>query len=339
MIRAALLAAGFGLLFAPKPAALKKEAAPALPAPDVKLRVEPHANKPWRVEVVNSGSTPLRIVADARLLRLTIEPPPSTAPLKKGQKPPAPTECALPGSMRSNERTLTLAAGAKWAEDIDPRLYCLDRIDKLVDGAILTARLGWAPPKTGKLAAPFAVVPESADVASAKEIAAPSIVLDADMYAVKPNGGLGPVVASPGGARSVGSGKDATAAIVLRNIGAESHTLYARPQLVDAFVLNPRGQLVACKGAPVLPAPIMDFVTKLAPNGVWQASVPLDNLCPADTFDRPGLYLVTPTIHLPPMPQVQNEVSGDVSADRPQLLRVETGSKPFYDAPPTAAKP
>ncbi len=337
MIRAVILATGFALLLAPK--APPKEAAPALPAPDVKLRVEPHANKPWRLEVTNNSSTPLRVVADARLLRMTIEPPPSTTPLKKGQKAPAPAECALPGSMRSDERTLTLPPGGKWAEDFDPRLYCLDRTDKLVDGAILTARLGWAPPKGGKLSAPFAVVPESADIASAKEIAAASIVLDADMYPLKNNTGLGPIIAAPGGARSVGNGKDTDVTLVLRNIGAESHTLYPRPQLVDAMVLNPRGQVIPCRGAAIVPAPIAEFITKLPPKGVWQATVPLAALCPSGTFDRPGLYLVTPMIHLPPMPQVQNEVSGDISADRPQLVRVETGSKPFYDAPPAAAKP
>lgn len=330
------------LLLAPSvaaaPAAPKKEVAPALPAPDLKLTVEPRPAKPWKVTVSNTGSVPLRIVADVRLLRLSIEAPPSTTPLKKGEKAPAATECALPGSMRSDERTLILAPGAKWSDEVDVRLFCLDRVDRLVDGAIVTPRYGWAAPKTGKLAAPFVVVPESTEVASAKELAAGAIVLDASQFTTPANGSQGPITAIPGGARSNGSGKDAEATIVLRNISKETKTLYPRPQLVDARVVNPQGQLVSCAGAAITPAPIAEFVTKLGPNATWQATVPLASLCPSGTFDRPGLYFVTPVIHLPPMPDTPKAVTGEIAAERVQLLRIETAPKPFYDAPPKADK-
>ena len=326
-------------------AAKKETEAPALPAPDVTLRVEPVSGTRWRVAVVNRASTPLRIVADVRVLRFTIESPKPETPLKKGQKPPAPTECVLPGSMRSSDVTLTLPPQAKWVEEFDVRLHCLDRFDRLVEGATVTARLGWTAPKQGKLGAPFAVVPTSDDLASAKEIVAPPLVLDASITAAPAapatpkTSAKGPIVASGGAARSVGSGKDIDTTILLRNVSSESHTLYPRPQLIDARVINPRGQQILCAGPPIEPAPIIDFATKLAPKGTWQSTVMLSKQCPSGTFDRPGLYQLLPLMRLPKMPQITNEVSGTIVADKPQLLRVETGVKPFYDAPAAIAKP
>jgi hypothetical protein len=272
------------------------------------------------------------------VLRLSIEPPPSTTPLKKGQKPPAPVECMLPGTMRSDDVQLTLPPNAKWVDEFDVRLHCLDRIDKLIEGATVTAKLGWAPPKNGKLAAPFAVVPTSPDLASAKEIVAAPLILSANVQNA-PSPGKDPIVASGGASRSLGNGKDVDITMVLKNVSKESKTLYPRPQLVDARVINPRGQETKCTGPNIQPAPIIDFSTKLAPNATWQATVNLSHLCPDGTFDRPGLYQIIPMMNLPKMPQIANEVSGLVSADKPQLIRIETGSKPFFDAPPAVAKP
>lgn len=316
--------------------AKKEPPPPALPAPEIVLRVEPGTSTKWRVSITNRAASPLRIVADVRVLRLTIEPPAPAFPLKKGQKLPAATECALPGTMRSADITLTLPPGEKWVDEFDVRLHCLDRIDKLVPGATVTARFGWAPPKNGKLTAPFAVVPSSGDLASAKEIVAAPLVLDAALPT--PSASSGPIVASGGASRSVGNGKDIDTTILLRNVSAESQTLYPRPQLVDARVINPRGQETLCAGPPIEPAPIQDFVTKIAPKGIWQSTVILSKQCPDGTFDRPGLYLVMPLVRLPKMPKVINGISGTIIAEKPQLVRVETGIKPFYDAPPATAK-
>lgn len=328
----------------------KKDEPPPLPPPDVKLVVEAPAGKPWRVEVQNTGTTPLRIVADPRLLRLTIAAPPApptTTTTKTGKtiaakakKPPPDTECTLPASMRSDQRTLVLPPGGKWSDSIDPRLLCLDRIDKLVEGATVTARLGWAPPKKGKLTAPFVVVPEGTEgsgVASAKELGAAPFTLES-AWPPALNSPTVPLSAKGGAARSVAVGADADTTIILKNTGTKAGTVYARPQLVDARVITPRGQNVVCGGSILVPAPIIDFTTRLPPNGTWSSTVPLAKLCPPSTFDVPGLYLVIPSVHLPPIPQLPDAWSGDVVADPPQLLRVELGSKPFFDAPPALAK-
>ena len=342
------------LALAPAVLGAKKDppAPPPLPAPDVQLKVEPRAGKPWKVEVVNNGTTPLRITADIRLVRITIDPPASATPLptKKIPKPKAPpsVDCVLPSVMRNADRTLVIPPGGKWSDELDPRLHCLDRVDKLVEGATVTARLGWAAPKKGPLTAPFAVIPSASvpEVASAKEIAAAATVLGA---AIAPSASVSaassaPIVASGGAGRSFSFGKDVETSITIKNVDTSSHAIYPRPQSVDARVVNPKGQMTLCSGPPFVPSPIIDFVTRLAPKGTWSATVPLKSLCPSGTFDQPGLYLVTPVLHLPSLKGLgpsyaKDEVSGDITAEKPQLVRVETGDKPFYDAPPKVAKP
>ncbi|MBI2388281.1 MAG: hypothetical protein HYV09_01580 [Deltaproteobacteria bacterium] len=330
-----------------KPA--KKDEPPPLPPPDVKLVVDAPSGKAWRVEVQNNGTTPLRIVADPRLLRLTIAAPPAPPPTPtttkagktvtaKAKKPPPDTECAAPASMRSDQRTLVLPPGGKWSDTIDPRLLCLDRVDKLVEGATVTARLGWAPPKVGNLKAPFVVIPEGGDVAMAKEIGAAPFTLESAWPPVIGSATV-PLSAKGGASRSVAVGTDADTTIILKNTAPKAGTVYARPQLVDARVITPRGQNVVCGGSILVPAPIVDFTTRLPPNGTWSATVPLAKLCPPSTFDVPGLYLVIPSVHLPKVPQLPDAWSGDVVADPPQLLRVEVGTKPFFDSPPALAKP
>lgn len=363
-MRTPLVATSFALLaFAPfvfAAPAKKEPPPPPLPAPDVQLRVEPRAGKPWKVEITNNGTTPLRITADIRLLRMTIDPPASATPqpTKKVPKPKAPpsVDCVLPSVMRTPDRTLVIPAGGKWSEEFDPRLHCLDRVDKLVEGATLTARLGWAAPKKGPIGAPFAAVPSASvpDVASAKEIGAAPLLLDAGLFASTSTsasassppsypGAPAPITASGGAGRSFAFGKDVETTITIKNVDTSSHAIYPRPQMVDAKVVNPKGQLTTCSGPPFAPAPIIDFVTRIAPKGTWSATVPLKALCPPGTFDQSGLYLVTPILHLPSLKGLgpsyaKDEVSGDITADKPQLVRVETGDKPFYDAPPKLAK-
>lgn len=351
-MRTSLVASSIAALaFAPAVFGAKKEPAPPpLPAPEVQLRVEPRTGKPWKVEVVNNGSTPLRITADIRLVRLQIDPPASATPppTKKGQKPKPPpsVDCVLPSVMRNADRTLLIPAGGKWSDELDPRLHCLDRVDKLVEGATVTARLGWAAPKKGPIGPPFAVIPSASvpTVASAKEIAAAPMTLDSAMFPAPPPAtptASEPIVAEGGAGRSFSFGKDVETTIVVRNVDKASHTIYPRPQAVDARVFNPKGQMFICNGPPIQPSPIIDFVTKLAPKGTWSATVPLKNLCPPGTFDQPGLYQITPILHLPSLAalKVKDEVNGDIVAGKPQLVRVETGDKPFYDAPPKLAKP
>ncbi len=351
----AVLAAGPLAFAATKPKVPER----TLPTPDVKLEITPGASgKPWQITVTNAGTTPLRLVADTRLVRLTIAPQASATPPppkgKKAPKGPVTVDCVLPGSMRRDERKLVLPPGTKWVETFDPRLHCLDLAKKLVPGATVTAQLGWALPKGKKPAAPFVVEPApsagaSAEVAAAKEIVGAPLTLDvptsasaASTLPMTPPSASASVFARPGPARSFGDGGDAETTIIVVNPTKQTKRIYARPQLVDARVTSPRGVQTSCSGMNMFPAPIIDFMTTLAANGTWQATVALKSICPAGTFDVPGLYFVTPVLHAPPINSFApkgESVSGDFATIEPQLVRIETGPAPFHASPAKTSAP
>jgi len=345
--------------------AAKETKAPPLPAPEVRLSIEPRPlGSLWRMEVSNQGTAPLRLVADARLLRFEIVPPatvPSVAPKKGAPKPkePASIICELPSSMREDSRTLSLPPGGKYIEAFDPRMFCLGASNKIESGATVIARLGWAPPKQGKLDAPFAVAPVSSGssvmtLAAAKEIAAAPLVLDSKTLtavvpipstsastsaSAKPLPKPAPLLEVKGGAaHSAALGNDVSVTIVVSNTSKETRMLYARPQLVSARIRGPHGDVSVCEGPPITPAPIIDFVVTLAPGGSWTATVPLAKLCPQGTLDRAGLYEVTPILNAPPIAKVPKAVTGKLAATTPQLLRIENGKTPYHDTPPLLVK-
>lgn len=245
--------------------------------------------------------------------------------------------------MRNDGRTLVLKPGASYAEVFHPRLFCLDRAKDMVAGTKISAKLGWSS-KAKKPAPPFVVRPgdEGADVqvAAAKEIGAATITLDQDAFPPPAPPPGDDVYATAGVGRSFVDATSADFTVVLHNPTKETKALYPRPQLVDAKITNPRGTTTTCTGPAITPAPIVDFITRLPPKGTWSTTVQLKSFCPQGTFDVPGLYLVTPIVKLPPIPQLPDAVTGEIEAQSPQLLRIEVGAKqPFHLGPPVAAKP
>ncbi|MFI5302305.1 MAG: hypothetical protein ACHREM_29790 [Polyangiales bacterium] len=348
------------IVLAAPPAKTKTKASevPVGRAPRVSLRIEPSARL-WTLTVTNDDDQPLRLVADARLLRLEVEPeqeleevpPPSTTTMKK-KATAAPkvkhVVCELPSSMREATRTLTLAPGQRYIEGFDPRLYCLSETAALTRGVKLHASLGWKALGRGALGAPFVVGPASSSsdapaIASAKEISAESITLDSDASATPSVSASSSTAAAPsssvevhgGPAGSVASADQVSFEIVVTDVAATSVTIYARPQLVGARVRTPTGSVVRCEHR-LAPAPIVDFVTTLAPKERWTAAVVADSICPEHTFDRPGLYEVWPVLHAPAIPHRPAAVHGDLRATSPQWIRVETGTLPFHDQPAIA---
>lgn len=317
----------------------------------------------WTIQVTNAGSVPLRLDADARLLRLELAPLPSasasaSAPGAKGKppapKPPSPILCELPASMRSEGRPLVLQPGQRWIEVFDPRLFCLDAASKLDAGAKVTATLGWPAGKA--LVPPFVVAPLAAAsgsassvasdlprIASAKEIAAPAIMIAPRASAstsasasasVKPPPPPA-LVARGGAARSVYSGKDAAVTVVIANVSGAAQTIYARPSGIGLTVRGPRGERTVCDPG-LMSAPIVDFIVQLAPGASWSGETRLDGVCPSGTFDREGLYELWPTLRAPAIPNRKGAFAGTLSAVTPQLLRVESGKLPYQDALPIA---
>lgn len=314
-----------------------------LPAPEVSLAVDPAGATGWVLTVKNGGSVPVRLAADARLLRLFVTPPVASASGKAKVPTPKAVECVLPSSMREEGRTLVLGPGARYTEAFDPRLFCLDT--KVAPGSSVAARLGFpAKPGAKVLDAPFVLTPLTPGLASVKELAAPTWVVpdpSASGNASATPKPYQPLSARAGAARSVADVTTADVTIHVKNTSGASVTVYARPQLVDARVITPRGYPVTCTGPLAQPAPIADFVTTLGAGQEWSATVPLAGLCPAHTFDVPGLYLVVPVLRAPAISKsvaggAKNVFAGEVAAATPQLVRIETGKKPFHDQPPLA---
>lgn len=288
----------------------------ALAPPSVTLKVTPGAGgAPWRLSIENTGEEPVRVPADARLLRLEITPPPAdvaVTPPKKGAKPPAPLRCVLPDDARPRSdqgSDLVIPARRSWSATFDPLFYCFGARERkaLLPGAEIIARFGWPAPaarpgaKAAALAPPFAVTPVGAGAerrAPAKGLeAAPFTLTDAVTEA-------GPAVSDAPASASlsvpealdVARGKDAATTVTLSNESDRPLKLLFRSDMIELEVSGPAGPAVSCGARRVVDAPIRELFTTLAVKGRAQASVLLGALCPPGTFDEPGVYRVRPRL-------------------------------------------
>jgi hypothetical protein len=171
---------------APRPPAAahpgKKPAAEPLPEPALRLRViAPSAKGPWTLHLENEGDRFLRVPADLRLLRLSVESGDTMA-----KRPAKPALCATPAGFRPSGfpegNALLLGPGDAYVETFDPRLFCFGKDAAAIEGgALVRARYGWDPPAKGakKVEPPFVVEGTAfpAAVEPKKMLVAPSLVL------------------------------------------------------------------------------------------------------------------------------------------------------------------
>lgn len=193
---------------APDPKAA--EPAPLPPAEATLWIIAPHPREPWTIRIDNTGSKPIRVPADARLLKFTadlpefgpapVEPEDDPAskkpkPKKPKPKPKKPVVCDAPASLKPQgfpeDRALLLAPGESYIDTFDPYLLCFAKNASALSGAVtLKPQLGFPPPKAkpafGKKKAkpeppkgPFAVEGTDfpATVAPVYELFAPTMVL------------------------------------------------------------------------------------------------------------------------------------------------------------------
>jgi hypothetical protein len=160
----------------------KKSAPEALPEPALRLRVvAPSAKGLWTLHLENEGDRWLRVPADLRLLRLSVESGDTMA-----KRPAKPALCATPAGLRSDaypeHNSLLLGPGDSYVEAFDPRLFCFGKAAAAVEGgALVRARYGWDLPARGakKVTPPFVVEGTTfpAAVEPKKVITAPALVL------------------------------------------------------------------------------------------------------------------------------------------------------------------
>ena len=167
---------GLALLVFAAPAGKPKPEAP-VPRPPPKVDVTLSATTPtggWAVKVTNSGTVPVRIVADAALLDLEVTAPTGGAKVR----------CALPSDMvptSDMERGLVLVPGRSYTEKFDPRLYCFAEreVAALVPGATVVAHYGFGARSTSKAFVPLVAQDDPAAPGPAKSIDAAPLTLPA----------------------------------------------------------------------------------------------------------------------------------------------------------------
>jgi hypothetical protein len=377
----------------------KPDAAEPLPDPEIRVRVlAPSALGPWTFRIDNEGSRWLRVPADVRLLRFTVEDGDTSS-----RRAPRPVHCAAPAALRPDgfpdKNALLIGPGESYAETFDPRLFCFGKdAQALAGGAVVHARFGWDPPPKGarKVAPPFAVEGTTypAEVAPQKQLVAPTIALnyyatDADEEEAaaeaaapaddkpaddkkaddkkaddktaddkkpaddKTAGDAKPVEEKPPVVDEnaprieikatpwvdAASGSRVAITITATNVGHRATLVALRSRMLSFRVNGPDGVERCAAAPPTRSIPREGFQT-LKPGASVATTVLVEEACARDLFRRPGLYRVTPSLHLD---ESGSEIgltayTGTARAKEPTIVRVLTGPLPFYKSAPKTVK-
>ena len=332
------------------PARVKAIVAPPPPPPaSVSLTIEaPAPQSPWKMRVENTGAVPLRIVADARLLSFEITP----LGAKKAVR------CVLPADMRPHgdlDRALVVPAKRSYSETFDPRLYCFGHAEAeaLVAGAKVVAHLGFDGARAAKPVAPFEVSPiEGVDpvVAPAKEIASSPVSLPAgDSPSASASSSSSASSIPPSATPQVDESafppkltlsvpervnayrpRELTIAVTVHNAGARAVTLIVRPETIGFDVIAPNGT-VRCKWPMNIGGTVREAYTTLHAKARATVSVLLPALCPGNTFDHDGLYVVRPRLDTRGGAAAAlglKAFDGEVIGTTTTLLRIHHGKNP-----------
>jgi hypothetical protein len=326
-----------------------RDAAAAEP-PKVKLTVEPAATGwTWIVRIENTDSVPLRVVGDARLLSLDINPP-----LPKGGRPTT-IHCALPAEMRPStdeEGIQIVPPGLAYIETFDPRLYCFEaqKARALTAGATVVGRFGFGASRGRSPVPPFAIAPLDDEPArgASKEVVSLPFALPASLPApdgAPPDGAQ--VDASPGGAAPTSrltvstpsridatNVRDLTLSVTVSNPTPRSVALLLRPETIAIDAAGPSGT-TRCQWL-VVPSPIAELFTTLPPKGRASTDVLVSALCPEAFFDRPGLYVLRARIDTRGASGTSigiHTFDGEVRSPSATLVRMRTVSHNARQAP------
>lgn len=368
--RSATLGVALLTLLGSAPALAADSPAPA-PSPARAWLIAPSATGPWTLRVDNVSEDPIRLAADARLLTFTIDTHAKNKRPTKCELPASMRPKAFP-----EDRALLLAPGTSYVQSFDPRLFCFGKLAEALKGsAVVRVDLGWPAPKyTKKPSPPYAVESARNPAAAAPlpSIHAPTFVLsyaksndeDASATSATPAASATPPPAAEepqdeGRARrplvdenaarielsgapyvDARSARGVSIAMTLKNTGNHPATLVARARNVAFHMVGPDGSQQDCAATPPTNAVPRDMFRTLGPGQSTSLSVLLSEQCPGLDLSRPGLYQVEPTLEAEETGQNVgvHAWTGNVLAKAPTLVRIQTGSAPFYDAPPRARR-
>ncbi len=119
---------------------------------------------------------------------------------------------------------------------------------------------------------------------------------------------------------------NATVQVTLRNRSRKKALVFFRREFITYDVVGPLGAL-ACNPAPDTRAPDREAFVSLAPGASKSYSVRLAEMCPRDTFDMPGLYLVNATYDANESGSQWNlaAFTGRVQSEKPANVRIRVG--------------
>jgi hypothetical protein len=266
----------------------------------VTLTVEPaEAGWTWVVRLENRDTVPLRVVGDARLLSLEIAHPPST---RKGRT--RTIHCSLPPEMRPStdeEQVQIVPPTLAYTETFDPRLYCfeMEKVRELRAGATVVAHFGFGPNRARYSAPPFVVATEDEEPGrgASKEVVSEPFILpesprapdaDSEESALANDSHPSPLKVSTPKRVDASGLHDLTLPITVTNTSPRPVSLLLRPETLAIDVTGPSGT-TRCQWL-IIPSPIAELFTTLAPKESASTEVLVPTLCPSVFFDRPGLY-------------------------------------------------
>jgi hypothetical protein len=320
-----------------------------LEAPRVRLTVDPSGDFTWVLRVENTDTIPLRLVGNARLLSLDVTP---ASPARA-----ATVHCTLPEEMRPSsdeDNEVVLPPQLSYVETFDPRLYCFEvRQERaLTTGAKVVARFGFVGQRWNR-APPYVVTFPSPtpDRASAKEIASEPFILPerspslgSEVYPPRKGGDLqtpeaepapGPTpllaVSTPRRLDSA-SFSDLTLPVAVTNSTSRPVSLLLRPETIAILATGPYGS-TRCQWL-VVPSPIPELFTTLAPNERVTTDVLVSSLCPAGFFDRAGLYALRAVVDTRRVSGATIGIRsfvGEVTAKSATLLRLQRAPRTGKD--------
>ncbi len=264
---------------------------------------------------------------------------------------------------------IDLEPGEGMVESFDPRLYCLPKDGKspLDPGATISARFGW-PVKTksvwkkGKKVEerlpqkePWVALPTSvAEELKKAPPPPPKIKPKGKPVEPEPEPGVKELIGTPftlGGEYAAKPPEDeeppplevrfargsdatsedtATVTVEIRNRSREPARVFYRRELISFDLSGPDGA-ITCDPQPDTRAPDLQSFRLLNPGGSITSTSRLIELCPDDTFARPGLYLA----HARFAASVPSEgfgfeaLTGTFVSEKPAVIRIRTGDLPF----------
>jgi hypothetical protein len=266
--------------------------AEVLPQADVKLTLDtPTARGPWTMRIVNEGSVPVRVIADARFLSFEM--------IRRGDT--RSERCELPTDMRpaeADDRSLVLPPGRAYVETFEPRLYCFSgkALNALVPTSIVVAHLGWV----GKGSGDWEISPIDGiepQMAPQRHLDAPPIFLYDDKLSPGPGaptqGERVPLTLEAPESVEAYSPDEVALPVTLRNVGSRALHVRFRPDTMGFEVFSPSGREV-CAWPRLPAAPTPELFSRLPPKGTTQMTFAMAAFCDEDSLDHDGLLVVRP---------------------------------------------